>query len=706
MTLQNKKLIYFLLFAFVLVMGLLWFSHSFTIAHASTNVDSFEKSDILDDLMSATIDGKKFSLEDFKPNANGEPSILFFAEYGYSTKSDRDYGLYVFVYNPARIAFSMSTSQDKIQMAVKFDESGNAIQYEKFNLTFLSRTTDAGIENLFYKFKISDRPLSDGTTFYDRVDVKSRKYVVSGIELVTGGKQNATEYGVATEYEFTGFAEGYGDKDDPSLQCKSTKFETIELDVHHTTYRTNQSSLGKGHYNSIHTAYFAVPEYYFENYGYLEKIRAEWWEYKTKMALITSDLDCYNEAMKYIKSDASKTSVPFTVSSLSHSIANSFVDTFGSVHGSMDYYYDFGYNTKVIRGNIASDRYFFDYSQNILPFVFYSENDNDVQSVFDFLYSKSSVGTVDSTIVKDWIYSYSNDLGNGYIDCNGRKISKDLFFDCVDSGRTIGHNDKTISFDETFELNSYDSNHSWWDKLLDFGFSWPETDGDYVIDPIVTFDYDDLISTNIAEKYFINSNDVASFVKFATQSKQDNKRVILFRFANTDYFSSDANCSIYKINEKDFWVSWQNSWNDCSYVASQTVFLDFDIIELTFNKNGVQTVIPVVASPSDVVADFIPPAESFDWWKVVLAVILLVLILALVLYILWPVLPYIFKGIVWLFNAPRKALIKHNKKMAQKCKTQRKIKRQATHSEKQQQKKLKKELKKKYGKKKKEKASG
>ena len=76
-------------------------------------------------------------------------------------------------------------------------------------------------------------------------------------------------------------------------------------------------------------------------------------------------------------------------------------------------------------------------------------------------------------------------------------------------------------------------------------------------------------------------------------------RIILFRFANTDYYAAPAFRSGYSgsINDTD------------TYVAQQTVFLDFDIIDLTFNKDGVYTVIPVVASPTDVIKDFDPPCR-------------------------------------------------------------------------------------------------
>lgn len=52
-----------------------------------------------------------------------------------------------------------------------------------------------------------------------------------------------------------------------------------------------------------------------------------------------------------------------------------------------------------------------------------------------------------------------------------------------------------------------------------------------------------------------------------------------------------------------------------AYIAQQTIFLNFDIIQLTFNDGGNLTVIPVVADPIDIINPYTPPAISgnFDW---------------------------------------------------------------------------------------------
>ena len=126
----------------------------------------------------------------------------------------------------------------------------------------------------------------------------------------------------------------------------------------------------------------------------------------------------------------------------------------------------------------------------------------------------------------------------------------------------------------------------------------------------------------------------------------------MFRFATSDYYSHDAN--IIQIGEGFLWSDKQTEGQ--AYIAQESVFLDFDIIQLTFNKEGDYTVIPVVSSPIDIVNDITPPVfmpdEGLEWWQIALALILLVLLIV----VLAPVLPYIISGIVWLIGIPMKLI--------------------------------------------------
>lgn len=88
-----------------------------------------------------------------------------------------------------------------------------------------------------------------------------------------------------------------------------------------------------------------------------------------------------------------------------------------------------------------------------------------------------------------------------------------------------------------------------------------------------------------------------------------NKTTFLFRFAVTDMYSS----RLYIGGEGNIWGHSDKN----AYVFMQTAFLDFDIIELTFNKEGNYKVIPVVSNPIDIVGDTeLPPDVSKNsFWE-------------------------------------------------------------------------------------------
>lgn len=614
------------------------------VANAASNEEAFDKTDVLVDLKSSSINGKPFDLREYPYDANQDMKLLNFVEFAYSFvgNQNNDYSLYVYVYNPKGINIGTTTKQNKIQMAVQYNDDGTPTRYEKFNLVFCSKST-GDYNNLFYKFRIEDRKLSDGTTFYNRVNSNERRYDISGIELLTYGNPNATEYTVGGTYKFTGYVAGYGPDPNASstLNCTVEDFETLYLDVHKTNYRTNVSHLGEGHYNEVHTVYFAVPERIFEEYGNLQKIRAEWWEYKTQYAAITSNYEYYQSLAANVGKYAENSDIRMWYGKSSYTDR---IDTGLSTITNTTTTYDWAYgiSSSQTSGTWGSNTIIVEERTDILPYAFYSTAES-VGGIYDFLYTESVAGDVESSTIKNWMYNYSNDLGNGYIDCNGRTISKDLFMNHVDEGRTMGYNDRTIDLADTFDLLSYDSNHTWWDKLWDYGMSWPETDGDLKdVKPIVEVRSTDLLTSNqeISDNLLININDVGELKTFYAEESAKGNRVILFRFANTDYFS-------HEVGRREL-----NEQNADTYIASQTVFFDFDIIELTFNKDGVYHVIPVVSSPQDIVNDFTAPATEMEWWKIVLAVVLLILLIVLIA----PAIPYIIQGVIWLVKLPIKCV--------------------------------------------------
>ena len=621
------------------------------IAYAAESKTNFDKTDVLDDLKSSTVNGASFNLNDYPLDEKRDIQIITFVEYCYSYKANKrdNYGLYIYVYNPKVLNISTSSRANKIQMAVSYDEQGNPARYEKFNLEFCSKVGSGDYKNRFYKFKITDKKI-DNKTFVDRIDPNARRYDVSGIELLTYGAKNAIEYGVGGTYTFTGYAQGFGPDATAksTLSCTVENLETLELEVHHTNYRTNVSSLGKNHYNEVNTVYFSVPQRIYEEYGYLQKIRAEWWEYKTKVAAITSNKEFYDQLKRYTGIDVGEYSSLVPVY-----LYSGYEGQIGTQAGSptinnFDWVYNRDLSTKYNKLGYVYEINYAKAVSSMLPYAFYSPT-VDVDSVFKFLYSDPIAGDVNSTEVQEYIYNYKNNLGHGYIDCNHREISVDLFEDYVDEGRTRGYNDKTIDLSDTFDLNSYDSNYSWWDKLWDYGFSWPKTDGDYKnVAPIYELKESDFTGTDkeISERLLINQDEVYELKNYFKKETKVGNKVVLFRFANTDYYCAPA-----------FAPHTTNIKTTDTYVAQQTVFFDFDIIELTFNKDGVYHVIPAVASPTDIINGFTQPQAEFEWWKLALA---LLVVIAVVL-VFAPIIPYVVWIIIWLITLPVK-LIKKLKK--------------------------------------------
>ena len=629
-----KKSIFCLLFVVLILLTSLLQPLSVIAASNSTGL-SFESSNVLDDLFSSTVNGLPFDIKNFPFNEKSSIQILNFVEFCYTYKESKkdDFGLYVYVYNPQGLDIDKTSKQNKIQLATYSDEFGE--HYDKFELQFINEAEQSNYKGLFYKYKIVDKKGADGKTLIDRVNSNERVYKVSGIELLTKGNTNATEYGVGGTYKFSGYAKGYGPdvNAESNLVCSVENLETLSLEVHHTNYRTGVSSLGADHYNEVNTVYFAVPNRIFKEYGNLQKIRAEWWEYKTKMAAITSNYDYYkNTLLPYTGTYTGEYN-----SSVNNYLYSGYYGQSGM--GYANHYFDWTYNKDLSMKSslMFTQTYHSDKVSDIMPYAFYSPA-VDVDSVFKFLYSDPIAGSVDSTQVAEWIYTYSNKLNHGYIDCNGRKISKDLFEDDVDSGRDMGYNDKTIDLGDTFDLNSYDSNHNWWNKFWDYGFSWPDTSEQYSdVAPIYELKESDLSGSDadISKRLLINSDDVDELKDFFDAAEKNDERVILFRFANTDYYCAPA-----------FAPHVQNITKTDTYVAQQTVFLDFDIIELTFNKDGVYHVIPVVSSPMDIVNGFTPPPPKFEWWKVILALLILVLLFVLI----YPILPHVISFVIFIFK--------------------------------------------------------
>lgn len=223
---------------------------------------NYDKTNVLDDLKSATVNGQPFNLSAYPRNPFGTPQVITFAEYCYSQyeNGNGNYALYVYVYNPALTEFSLISQRNKIEISSDFfyagEEgiAGSVKDYTKFPLKFCNAST-GDYENRFLKFRIVDENnvLLNAEREHEAA-TGNRYYHIAGIELfaVGGDATTAQDYWVNQYYQFSGYAEGYGDSSNFPLTCDATgSAEAVQLDVQHTFYRTETSGKGAHYQNQL-----------------------------------------------------------------------------------------------------------------------------------------------------------------------------------------------------------------------------------------------------------------------------------------------------------------------------------------------------------------------------------------------------------------------------------------------------------------------
>ena len=616
----------------------------------------YDSTNALDDLQSSTIDGKPFDIANYPKNAQGTAQMITFVEYCYSQYENGfgNFALYVYVYNPALLEFATVSTQNKIQISTDFyyeneqGKVGDVKEYSKFSLKFCN-ASGGEYENLFLKFRVvDDENIILNAERKHEQKTGNRYYHISGIELfeIGGSATNARDYLVNKYYQFSGYAEGYGDSEKFPFTCECTgQAEAVELDVRHTFYRSETSSKGKGYQNQLDSVYFAVPKRLFDTYGELQRIKAEWYEYKTKDIIVTSNNEFAAAATPWLgkqtNTQFSVGGIPEINKDIGYSLVQDYYNSsgMGYVQGAT-----WGWN---IYGNYVSPR------AKALYYLFQVDNIEEYDPYADIV----SIGGVESNQLYEYIKNYDNSYDNGTLPIKDGTISADLFANDIDDYRKVDSDYGKIQqgysyydFDADLDLQHLSSwqetDPDFWDNIRNWGL-WDTIFGDIpeeesrTVAPIEIIEEDDLKGTTkeVSDRLLINANDVQALRDYyneaVTSSSVDDEEcvVVLFHFATTDYYSAPV--EIWELGTGLFGGDTKISGQ--AYRAWESVFFDFDVIQLTFNNDGVYHVIPAVSSPIDIVNAITPPVDMDDdipWWAyviVVLAEIIVLLLLRLIL---------------------------------------------------------------------------
>ncbi len=497
----------------------------------------------------------------------GKTDVITLAEDDFGTSN---YSLTLYVYNASKTELSRFTGSNVISLAYKFDSDNKPLEYSNFKLKYISSLED----NSIYKFAVLDSSKILQRAFSSQNFATGKRcYNVAGVQLLSVNDVNAKDFKIAKTFIYSG--------EDKNVTLDV--LETIELELNDVWYRTKSSSKGANYQNQVNSVYFAVPNHYFEKGFTLTGIKAEWYEYKTQPIIVLENDEKYNVLKNYVGQDIGKYN-----NDLKYSLTSGLSVLDGSY-----IWYDYGYNV--------------DTTFNALGTTFQVYNH---LTTLQYLFSTNGASykdfDIESKVLKDYIYNYDASNVKGYLDIKNGQVSADLFTSDVDDGRIKGYNVKTISVDDTFDLLDYNDSHTWWNSVIDYGFfdtlfgNVPSEETRKNLSPIHIVDVNEDLKdlSKVGENLLIDERFVNDFYTYVNDNLNDEepKTTCLFRFANTDYFSQE-------LDSKD------------GYLAQETIFLDFDVIQLDFAKDDVKIVVPVVSNPIDIVADVTPPVTYESWLK-------------------------------------------------------------------------------------------
>lgn len=590
------------------------------IAYACDNNLKFDNTSIFDDLYGSKDDnGNEFDLSNYPIDKDGELQFFSFVEYGYSyyANYEKNYALYLYLYNPQQLNFQTYLDSNVVRMGVSYatkDDNIVVSEYEDFNIVCVSRTT-GDYSNLFYKFKVLDpnKKILSMAQAYEKEN-GCRRYDIAGVYLKTDKSDVTLDKNIGRTYKCSGYMATYGnDASNPStFVCNVEKLETLDLKVYQTSYLTGVSSAGAYHHNNVSSVYFAIPQRVLDKYGSLWEIYAQWYECKTAPILVTSNVDFYYKALNNNHYETVDNSEGGT--SLLYDKSVDYLLWYGrhsdSVAGSSNIlHYDWAYNLRpfsMTSGDMFIQRFANSYS-NVLPFVFYSPSYTE-SGAFNVINKQTVAGDVKSSQIRDYIQNYKS---SNYVDWHtSRNLASELFVNVIDSARAekgikVGLNKVRTNLGNTFDLKSWNSEYgSWWDKLTQYGWSYPKNE---VLDeqhtnvkPFEEITKDALNSVTLASDLLINENDVDSFKTFCNSSYDNDSAVpYLFRFAVSDYMSRPITRNPGRLDVDQDVVD--------SYIAQETVFFDFNIITMTFKGKEDYYTLAVMHTPVDVIAGVEPP---------------------------------------------------------------------------------------------------
>ncbi|MBQ7368917.1 MAG: hypothetical protein IJW60_04340, partial [Clostridia bacterium] len=541
----------------------------FSVSADETQVVDYDATDISNDL-------KDLDITEYPKNMYGKHQVVLFMEYCYSERAflKESYGLYLYVYNPTEIAVRTENINNVANMATAYNSSGEPSAYSNVELLYL----DATDNHRFYKFKIldSDRFLTLAESYAKAHDGK-RRYDVAGVQLVfdNGHQINSNDETVAKTYTYTGFAAGLDSKGtkENTLQCEVLGFKTLSLDVHPTQWQpvgyTDPDKFAK---DSLHSVYFSVPNDMIAQYGELVALRGTFLNAVLKPALVTGNVLAYDVIKpflgKTIGDHTDELKYVYLGEPREYVIGGQHLDCPISYNAPLQMPIEQWYD--IIDGNGVC------------------QSDERLAALYLMFYARG--GATNYTVKSETIKAAMSETWKLY---GGNRISgaegdySDKVFESIDEKLSTFY----VRSTDEYELNDIRiSQNIWGEWFDDYEIAYSDRFENIKAIEKVTENVLKKDEEAISSELYIGQSDVSDFVDYCEKSAKNNSTVYIFRYRKSTYNVYQAT-----LFERDTWgIDSYVEVDKDAYFFQSSCDLNFDIIEATFDYDGVETVIAVV----------------------------------------------------------------------------------------------------------------
>lgn len=606
-------------------------------AEVQTGANAFDNTNVNDDL-------EGLDLSAITPSASLDPSLFYFTEYCFAaeTEDNVNYALYLYVYNPRRFEFRQGDGENVVNIAVEYDESGQPTRYANVGLKYCGSSKGA-LEGLIIKFRVIDEDNQILANAVEQNRTKNeRRYDITGVQLWREGYAMANDYNVGVIYRFSGYAAGYGKYVEESM-LESTKqsSQTVSLEVQHGFYRPEYTNGTPNVQDTLASVYFAVPNDVVEEYGDMYAVHCSYLEAVTEGIFVTGNTAVYNELRQHVGQNIDGLDLRYGFGTARSTFTGSGVNT---VWNPLIITYSQSYNKKIRNNGI-----FCHLTNDEIKTLYY------VLPVDGGMDQKNSADdyVVPWTILQEYMLDYSE----GKDDLIYNRYARELFSQIAEEETDI-----TLWADDTFHLTSINTS---WESIWNNTFNKDQGGDVQVIQEVKSCQS----AAQVKADYMLDESCFDDFKEYYDANEAENT-IYVFHFAMDSYYNAEA-------TELDNENSFGYEMDSNAYLARETVYLNFDVIDISMKKGEEMTVLGVVASPIDVIPNLTPPVETTpdgglgDWFaqfmQAIAAIIGALLVVAIIVIFWGPIttlLGFLWKMICMPFKAISNAVKerKNNKK--------------------------------------------